>query len=244
MACGYIWSFESMGLVDGPGIRSVIFFSGCPLRCLFCHNPESRPCGYGERVCAEELVEKVKRFKPYFKRGGGGVTFSGGEPLLQREFLIDLLRRMRDEGIHTCLDTSGVGDGDYDEILSLCDLVLYDVKAITGESYEAITGGDIRKTEEFQRAMVKNGTRVIVRQVVVPGINDNDEYMSALRDYIKEKIPTAVGVELLPYHTLGSHKYKKLGIPEPLGNLEAMDPAVCEAFYEKYFNNWQQATVK
>lgn len=237
MAKGYIWSFESMGLVDGPGIRSVVFFSGCSLRCAFCHNPESFKMGVGELVDSKDLVKKIERFKPYFDRSGGGVTFSGGEPLLQREFLVDLLRECHSRGIHTCLDTSGVGDGEYDEILSLTSLVLYDVKAVSDDSYREITGRAIDATEKFQRAMAKSGVPVVVRQVVIPGVNDTDEYMSSLREYIREKIPGCVGVELLPYHKMGSHKYDKEGLVEPYRNVPAMDKSKADAFYEKYFKD-------
>ena len=237
MAKGYIWSFESMGLVDGPGIRTVVFFSGCSLRCAFCHNPESFKTGGGELVDSSELIKKIERFKPYFERSGGGVTFSGGEPLLQREFLVDLLRECKSRGIHTCLDTSGVGDGDYSEILSLTSLVLYDVKAVSDGAYREITGRPIDATEEFQRAMRDARVPVVVRQVVIPGINDTDEYMSSLRDYIMEKIPGCVGVELLPYHKMGSYKYDKLGLVEPYRDVPPMDKDRTDAFYGKYFKN-------
>lgn len=226
-----------MGLVDGPGIRTVVFFAGCAIRCSFCHNPETWSACGGEVYSADEIMEKISRFKPYFDRSGGGVTFSGGEPLLQPEFLTELLRRARALGIHTCIDTAGVGLGDYGEILSLVDLVLYDVKAITPEAYRKICGGNIEKTEEFMRALAKSGTPCIVRQVVIPGVNDTDEYMASLRDYIEKNIPTARDVELIPYHTLGSHKYKKLGIDEPLSGVPQMSQLRCEELTQIYFKD-------
>ena len=119
MAEGKIFKIESMGLVDGPGIRMVVFFQGCPLRCKFCHNPESHSFSGGQKVSTEELMKKILRFKPYFDRSGGGVTFSGGEPLVQDVFLLEMLKACKRENIHTCLDTSGVGKGNYKEILSL-----------------------------------------------------------------------------------------------------------------------------
>lgn len=235
MANGKILNIESMGLVDGPGIRTVIFMQGCPLRCVFCHNPESWNMSEGQSIDSDELYKRILRFRPYFERSGGGVTFSGGEPLLQKEFLLDMLKKLKAAGIHTCIDTSGAVKGDFDEILSYTDLVLYDIKAIDDEGYRSICGGDISVTEDFQRALVRNGTPTVIRQVVVPGINDSDGYMLKLKDYIKEKIPHAHKVELLPYHLMGSHKYKKLGINEPLAGISAMDKAKTEQFHKKYF---------
>lgn len=236
MAEGKIFAFESMGLVDGPGIRTVIFFQGCPLRCCFCHNPESHGEG-GKTVTTKQLMKKILRFRPYFKRSGGGVTFSGGEPLLQREFLLDMLKACKKEGIHTCLDTSGAGVGGYEEILSLTDLVLYDVKATDEQSYYKICGSDISETEKFLKALDKSSAKIIVRQVVIPGINDTGEYMEKLKAYISEKIPRASAVELLPYHNMADHKYKKLGLLYPLKGVPAMDKEKTEALQKKYFEN-------
>lgn len=235
MVKGRIHSIESMGLVDGPGIRAVVFFQGCDLRCKFCHNPESWNHNSGKVSDSLTLSQKLIKLKPYFDKSGGGVTASGGEPLLQKEFLIDLFKRLKEAKIHTCLDTAGVGDGDYDEILSLSDLVLYDVKAIENEKYKELCGKDITETEKFQRALKINNIPVIVRQVVIPGYNDTDDYMIALRQYIKENLPTAEAVELLPYHLLGQHKYKNMGIKIPLENIPPMDKEKCNKLYEKHF---------
>lgn len=237
MAKGRIHSIESMGLVDGPGIRAVVFFQGCKLRCEFCHNPESWNLNGGEEVDSSEISKKLIGLKPYFDKSGGGVTFSGGEPLLQKDFLIALLKDMKNAGIHTCLDTSGVGCGDYDEILSLTDLVLYDVKAIESDKYKSLCKRDIKETENFQKALAKYGVPVIVRQVVIPGYNDTDEYMLSLKDYINKNIPYAKSVELLPFHLLGAHKYKKMGIFYPLGELSPMDKEKTEKLSKKYFQN-------
>ncbi len=235
MAEGKILSIESMGLVDGPGIRTVIFMQGCALRCKFCHNPDSWQCGAGQSIDADELYARILRFRPYFERSGGGVTFSGGEPLLQKDFLLEMLKKLKDAGVHTCIDTAGVGTGGYEEILKYTDLVLYDVKAVDAEGYRKICGGDIAVTEEFQKALLSSGVETVIRQVVVPGINDTDEYMQKLCSYIKEKIPQAKNVELLPYHLMGSHKYKKLCLNEPLAGIPAMSKARTEEFHKKYF---------
>lgn len=235
MVKGKIHSMESMGLVDGPGIRAVVFFQGCLLRCRFCHNPESWERNAGTEVDSESLSKKLIKLKPYFDKSGGGVTASGGEPLLQKDFLIDLFKRLKEADIHTCLDTAGVGTGGYEEILSLTDLVLYDVKAIDKKLYKELCGRDIKETEEFQKALKKSMTKTIVRQVVIPGYNDNDEYMLSLKEYIKENIPSAKGVELLPYHLLGQHKYKNMGIKIPMEDIPAMDKDKCSMLYEKHF---------
>ena len=234
---GRILSFESMGLVDGPGIRAVVFMQGCALRCAFCHNPESWACSAGHTVTSEEIFAKIKRFRPYFERSGGGVTFSGGEPLLQKDFVLDVFKRCKAEGIHTCLDTAGVGAGDYAELLRYTDLVLYDVKAVDAESYRKICGGDIAVTEKFQQALRESGTETVIRQVVVPGISDSGEYMEKLKAYIKENIPEAKKVELLPYHLMGLHKYKKLGIELGLAGVPAMDKTKTNELYKQYFEN-------
>ena len=237
MAQGRILSIESMGLVDGPGIRTVVFFQGCPLRCLFCHNPDSWQFGGGESIEAEELLRRLIRFKPYYQKSGGGVTFSGGEPLMQGEFLLEMLKLCKENGIHTCLDTSGVGTGGYDEILELCDLVLYDIKALTPESYLKMCSAGMDETLKFVEALRRVRPETVIRQVVVPGINDNDEYMKNLKIYIDENLPFVSSVELLPYHRMGEHKYKKLGIEPPLGDTQAMDKKVSEKLWEKYFSN-------
>ena len=141
-------SIETFGLVDGPGIRTVIFLNGCKLRCLYCHNPEMWKMG-SLNYTADELVAKIIRNKPYFKRNHGGVTFSGGEPLLQIDFLIDICKKLKSENIHIAIDTAGVGIGKYEELLSLIDLVILDIKHPNKEEYKKLTGLDISESEKF-----------------------------------------------------------------------------------------------
>ena len=235
MTKGRIFSVESMGLVDGPGIRTVVFFRGCALRCRFCHNPESWNAE-GEEIESEELVRRILRFRPYFERSGGGVTASGGEPLLQPDFLLELFSRCKEEGIHTCLDTAGFGDpARFPAILEKTDLVLYDVKAVTPEGYLAMTGKDIAVTEAFQDALRQSGKPAVVRQVVIPGISDSEEYMLSLQQYIKTNIPTAQRVELLPYHKAGIHKYTALGLSDPLCHVPQMDRDETRRLQATYF---------
>lgn len=232
---GRILSIESMGLTDGPGIRTVIFFMGCALRCKFCHNPDTWDMTGGTEMDSEEIISKILRFRPYFERSGGGVTFSGGEPLLQSEFLLTLLKRCKAEGIHTAIDTAGVGVGRYEEILSYTDLVLYDVKAISAEAYEDMCANSISHTELFAEALNNSKCDITVRAVIIPGVNDSDEAVDALKKYIREKIPRASKVELLPYHKMGVHKYKMLGLSDPLWDTDPMNKEKTKELYEKHF---------
>ena len=157
---GRMHSLESMGLVDGPGVRAVVFLQGCPLRCRYCHNPDTQAVTGGTEITAEELTRRLLRFRPYFA-GGGGVTFSGGEPLMQPEFLAEMLRRLQENGIHTCLDTAGAGRGDYEAILAHTDLVLFDVKHEDPDGYQALTGGDIRQPRAFVDAVGRQPCGII-----------------------------------------------------------------------------------
>lgn len=232
---GRILSIETMGLRDGPGIRTVIFMQGCHLRCRFCHNPDSWNMTGGRLITPEELLAKAERFRPYFSRSGGGITFSGGEPLLQPEFLLEALALCREAGIHTCIDTAGVGVGRYEEILSLTDLVLYDVKATDPAEYRALCAHRMEETLRFEEALRHTGTETVVRHVVVPGRNDSDEAMLRLRAYIKEHLPHVKTVELIPYHKMGVFKYTALGMTDPLEDTPPMDPARTEELKKRFF---------
>lgn len=234
MIKGKIHSVESMGLVDGPGIRVVVFMQGCTLRCLYCHNPDTWTLDGNKDALdftPEELVNKISRFRSYFEKSGGGVTFSGGDPLKQPEFLKETLKLCKEAGIHTTLDTSGVGFGDYEEILKYTDLVLYDVKHLTREGYKDMTGIEIDEAQKFLEACKKMGTKMWIRQVVVPGKTDSEEYIRELGKFIKT-LDNVEKVELLPYHLLGVNKYETLGIKYRLEGLEAMDKEACKALYK------------
>ena len=234
MIKGKIHSVESMGLVDGPGIRVVVFMQGCTLRCLYCHNPDTWTLDGNKDALdftPEELVNKISRFRSYFEKSGGGVTFSGGDPLKQPEFLKETLKLCKEAGIHTTLDTSGVGFGDYEEILKYTDLVLYDVKHLTREGYKDMTGIEIDETQKFLEACKKMGTKMWIRQVVVPGKTDSEEYIRELGKFIKT-LDNVEKVELLPYHLLGVNKFETLGIKYRLEGLEAMDKEACKALYK------------
>ena len=224
---GKINSYESMGLVDGPGIRYVVFLQGCALRCQYCHNPDTwLEDKYTEVITPQKLIEKIKRFRPYFGEDGG-VTFSGGEPLLQPKFLLECLKLCKENGIHTALDSAGVGFGNYDRILSLTDLVILDIKAVKEDEYKFITGQSMKRFKVFLDACQRLGTKLWLRQVIVPGINDDKQHMIALRDYIKT-IKNVEKVELLPYKTIGVTKYKALKLHYRLDGVPDMDEKKCK----------------
>lgn len=236
MTLGRVHSIESMGLVDGPGIRTVVFFQGCSLRCKFCHNPDTWAYDGGEQLKPEQLVNKIRRFKPYFKNTGG-VTFSGGEPLMQPEFLIEVLKRCKEEGIHTCVDTAGYGMDNYDEILKYTDLVLLDVKHINKDDYKEMTRRSMDHFQRFLEALNTHQTPVWIRHVVVPGITDNEDHIKRLRDYVKQ-IQNVQKVELLPYHLLGTNKYEVMGIPYPLEGVPAMGKEKIKQLQSDYFGGY------
>lgn len=233
MPLGRIHSMESMGLVDGPGVRTVVFLQGCRLRCRYCHNPDtwSMEGSKIKLMTPEELVRRLLRFKPYYG-AEGGVTFSGGEPLLQREFLVEALRLCQEAGIHTCLDTAGCGVGGYEEILRHTDLVLFDIKHYTREGYHEVTGREIDESLEFLDILQKSGTPYWIRHVVVPGLTDGEEHLKGLKKYISA-LQHVQKTELLPYHVLGEAKYEKLGIPYPLAGTPPMDPQKLTAWQNR-----------
>lgn len=225
MMLGNINSIDTMGLVDGPGIRVVIFMQGCPLRCLFCHNPETWSDDEKDKWTAKDLVDYIMKYKSYFKKNGG-VTFSGGEPLKQPEFLLECLKLCKKNNIHTCVDTSGVGTN-YEEILDYTDLVLWDIKGMEKEGYKKMTGKNIEVSLEFLRVCQEKNKKMWIRQVIVPGINDNIEYILEMKKFIKE-LKNIEKVELLPYHTMAISKYEELNIPYRLKGVSDMDKEKCQ----------------
>jgi len=218
---GRIHSIESMGLVDGPGIRTVVFFQGCKLRCAYCHNPDTWATNGGTEIEAEELYKKIIRFKAYFERSGGGVTFSGGDPLMQPDFLLEVLKLCKENGIHTAIDTSGYGIGKYEEILKYTDLILFDIKHVTAEGYKDLTGHDGKSAYDFLNIAQKLQVPLWIRHVVVPNLTDSKEHLQKLASIIND-INYIEKIELLPYHTLGVNKYETMGIKYKLKDTEPM----------------------
>ena len=229
-------SIETFGLVDGPGIRCVVFFNGCMLRCKYCHNPEMWK-KREDTYTSEELVKKILRCEPYFKNSGG-VTFSGGEPLLHKDFIIEVSKMLKEHNVHIALDTAGVGLGDYEELLSYVDLVLLDVKHTDPQGYLDITGQPLKEVEHFIDVCNKMNKKIWIRQVIVPGIHDNYEYMDKLGKYLKH-IHNIERVDFLPFHRLGREKYIKLNLTYPYEDKQDMDKEKCNQLYdylkERYF---------
>ena len=220
---GRIQSFESFGTVDGPGIRFVVFMQGCPMRCLYCHNPDTWLPAAGTEYTAEEVASRALRYKNYFT-GGGGITVSGGEPMLQAGFVGGLFSIMKSSGVNTALDTSGVmfRENDphaYDDLLSVTDLVLLDIKHIDDGEHRKLTGHSNENILAFARYLSDISKPVWIRHVLVPGITDDDGYLNKLKDFINT-LKNVQKVEVLPYHTMGAVKYKKLGIDYPLEGVQ------------------------
>lgn len=237
---GSINTIESFGLVDGPGIRAVIFLNGCMLRCKFCHNPEMWKKS-DNNYTALELRDKIDRFKPYFGKNGG-VTFSGGEPLLQADFLIEAMKLLKEDNINIALDTAGVGIGKYEEILENTDLIIFDVKHTSPEGYKNLVGIEMDEVNNFLKVANKMDKKFWIRQVVVPGYTDSLEYIKSLSNYIKEKIKieNIEKIEFLPYHTMAIDKYNKLGINYPLEGVPAMDKEECNKLYDEFLKIYKE----
>lgn len=221
---GRIHSIETFGAVDGPGIRTVFFMQGCPARCLYCHNPDSWKTDGGKDIEIEEIVHWAVRGIPYYGNKGG-VTFSGGEPLMQGEFLIQAMEALKKEGIGSALDISGTYIDEFThDALAACDLVLLDIKHPDPERFEIITGRKQDTLFEVIDMMNELEKPCWIRHVVVPDINDTDEDIEALNQFI-ERIHNIQKVELLGYHTMAVNKYGKLGITYRLKGVPPMDGA-------------------
>lgn len=225
-AIANIASFESMGLVDGPGVRFVVFLQGCPLRCAYCHNPEM--WNFNEKkqqYSAEEVFAKIKRYVPYFGKDGG-VTVSGGEPLMQQQFVEELFALCKQNGIHTCLDTSGSVEVTSD-VLDYTDLVVLDVKAIDADQYKDLVGLSNANFCKFVKLCQEKNKKMWLRQVVVPNYNDTKESVEQLKEFAKT-LKNVDKIELLPYHTMAVKKYQQLGIAYRLQGVADMDKEKCK----------------
>lgn len=215
---------QSLGAVDGPGLRCVVFMQGCPLRCVYCHNPDTWERFGGEKISVEELTQKVLRFRPYMIKGGG-VTVSGGEPLLQGEFVAGFFKEMERHGIHTALDTSGAGNLDIaDKVLDHTALVLADLKFSTAEDYQRYANGSLEHTKKFLALTAKRNIPLWIRHVVIPGITDSPQHLAKIQE-IANQFPNLQKIEWLPFHNLCIEKYQALGIAFPLEATPSMNQA-------------------
>ena len=215
-----VHSIESFGTVDGPGIRFVLFLQGCHLNCKYCHNRDTWDINSGEYKSLDEIFEKIKKYKNYIMPSGGGVTVTGGEPLLQVKFLIELFHKLKEEGIHTCIDTSGMVDitEDIKEVIKYTDLVLLDIKHIDDEKCKELVGRSNKKELEFAKYLSDNNVKMWIRQVIVPGYTDNEKDLIKLKEFIST-LKTVEKVQLLPYHSMGKYKWEKLKAKYELENV-------------------------
>ena len=227
---GHIHSTESFGAADGPGVRFIVFMQGCHMRCRYCHNPDTWKMDGGDEVTADEILKRSLRFKPYWGKDGG-ITISGGEPLLQIDFVIELFKKAKELGINTCIDTAGNPFtkeepffSKFEELMKYTDLLLLDLKEINPARHKDLTGFDNSNIIEMAKYLSEINKPVWIRHVLVPEHSDFDEDLDALGDFI-DTLSNVDRVEILPYHTLGKFKWENLGIPY---SLESISPPSAE----------------
>ncbi|MBP5276233.1 MAG: pyruvate formate lyase-activating protein [Lachnospiraceae bacterium] len=222
---GRIHSIETFGAVDGPGVRFVVFFQGCPMRCAYCHNPDTWDVNGGIEMSVDGIYDRFERNKAFYTNGG--ITASGGEPMYQIEFLIELFKKFHDNGVHTCLDTSGIMFTDtdankkskIDTLMDYTDLVMLDIKQIDRDKHKELTGHYNDNVLSFAKYLSDNEKKIWVRFVCVPGVTDDDEDLVRYGKFLG-KLKTLKALDVLPYHTMGIKKYEGLGIPYRLEGIE------------------------
>lgn len=221
---GYIHSKETFGTVDGPGIRYVLFMQGCPMRCLYCHNPDTWDIDKGTTVTTDEVLEEYNKNRSFYKNGG--ITVTGGEPLLQIGFVTELFKKAKADGIHTCIDTSGItfdptDTREFDELVKYTDLIMLDIKHIDTEKHKALTGHGNENVLSFAKYLEEKKTPLWIRHIIVEGITDSPDDLIKLGEFIGT-LKNLKALDVLPYHTMGVSKYEELGIPYPLDGLSAL----------------------
>lgn len=227
---------------DGPGIRTTVFLKGCPLRCIWCHNPESQNTKIerytdgeeiGKIVCAEEVFDEIVRDKVFYETSHGGVTISGGEPMVQPDFVSEILRLCKQNAIHTAIETSGYGSMKaLDKIIEHCDLVLFDVKETDEKKHQEFTGVELNIILENLKRINDSQTPFIIRLPIIPSLNDRTEHFRAVKE-LREKLPFCRGIEIMPYHKLGQYKYEKLGRKYLCDHIEEPTKEQKEAWKER-----------
>jgi pyruvate formate lyase activating enzyme len=225
---GYIHSTESFGSVDGPGVRFVVFMQGCPMRCLYCHNPDTWALNTGNQMSVDEILMAYEKNKPFYKNGG--LTVSGGEPLMQIDFVIELFEAAKAKDIHTCLDTSGITYNEdnaelltkFNRLIAVTDLVMLDIKHINLEEHIKLTKQSNNSILKFAKYLERQNADLWIRHVVVPTITDDEKYLFEL-GYFIGGLSNLKALDVLPYHTMGTVKYKELGMDYPLKDIKDMD---------------------
>lgn len=231
MRIGKLHSIETMGLVDGPGIRTVFFLQGCPLKCSYCHNPDSQIFMGADEITVADVVKTAERYKTYYDATGGGVTFSGGEPLMQGAFLIEALKALKERGVSTCIDTSGYGMAQhYEEIFKHTDHILLDIKHTREAAHVALTGRDMGGIRYFLKALEAFNGTITIRHVMVPGLTDAENYMDELLDMVLPLQKKIDKIDILPYHKAGIEKYSQLNLAYTFEMVPAMSSDKAMAF--------------
>ncbi|WP_431737248.1 pyruvate formate-lyase-activating protein [Cellulosispirillum alkaliphilum] len=241
---GTIHSIETFGTVDGPGIRYTIFFQGCPLRCRYCHNRDTWNTEGGRQVTIDELLEEIEQYRPFLESSGGGVTATGGEPLLQAEFLCELFSELKAREIHTALDTSGFTaiTPVVRQLLEVTDLVLLDIKHIDEEKHKKLTCVSNGWILEFAQYLSRNNKTMWIRHVVLEGYFEDDQSDHRLAEFVR-KLSNVERVELLPYHSMGAFKWEALGLEYPLEGIEPPSAEKMEAVVEIFRAHGIEVTV-
>lgn len=236
---GKVHSIESFSKVDGPGIRYVVFMQGCKLRCKFCHNPDTWILSGGKEISEEELIKRILSAKNYLKNGKGGVTFSGGEPLLQMEFLINVCKKLKEHNIHIAIDTAGnfdIQNEMLNELINYVDLFLFDIKHIKDDIHNFLVGTSNKKILEMAKYIsnVKK-KKMWIRIVYIPNITDKDDSLKEYKKFIK-KLKSVEKIEVLPYHEMGKYKWQEMGLKYQLDDIRVPSKEECKKI-EKYLTN-------
>ena len=227
---GFVHSIETFGTVDGDGIRFVLFLAGCKLGCKFCHNPDSWNIAAGEPMSAEEVIAQVQSYRAYYEATGGGLTISGGDPLVQPEFTAEILRQAKSAGINTCLETSGHGDSDkFGKLVQLADSVMYGLKGFSTEVYRKLTAHDGSLVRRNLKLLGRSKSQARLRYLVIPGVTDTDEELTQLSHFLRD-LPCDFVVEPIAYHTMGIPKWEALGRPYQLEDLRPPTSEEMEQF--------------
>lgn len=243
---GRVHSTESFGTVDGPGVRFVVFLQGCPMRCLYCHNPDTWDPAEGTERTAEELLEEYERHKNFYKKGG--LTVTGGEPLLQIDFVTELFEKAKGRNIHTCLDTSGVTFSPenaermekFERLHAVTDLVMLDIKTVDHALHEKLTGQKNENILAYARWLSERKLPIWIRHVVTPGWTDREEELVQLGQFLAQ-LHNVKALDMLPYHTMGEVKYKRLGIPYPLAGVPALNSDAAAAAKQIVLRAYREA---
>ena len=240
---GRIHSLESFGTVDGPGIRFVVFMQGCPLRCQFCHNPDTWDVKGGSKYTSSALMGEIVKYKSYMDFSGGGVTFTGGEPLLQAEFVLEVAKLCKKYKISTALDTSGfIWNDAVEELLEYTDLVLLDIKNYDPEVYKNVTGVELSPTLKLLDYLREKGINTWLRYVLVPGLTDNLDNITLLSNHL-DLYPNVTKIELLSFHKMGEYKWKELGLEYKLADTKEPDRELLQKVKEIFEHNGKEVSA-